>query len=79
MLKEAGKNGRNGPSARPPVVQDPELELVLAQFMGNAKEVLQKLVFAKVRIAQVNIQIYKHTNIQILRANCSGQYRNIQI
>ena len=54
MLKESGKNGRNGLSARPPVVQDPEFDLVLAPFMGSAKEVLQKLVFATERIVQVN-------------------------
>ena len=55
MLKEAGKNGRNGPSARPLVVQAPEFELVLAPIMGNVKEVLQRLGFAKERIAQVYI------------------------
>ena len=54
MLKESGKNGRNGPSARPLVVRDPEFELVLAPIMASVKEVLQKLVFATERIVQVN-------------------------
>ena len=54
MSKESGKNGRNGLSARHLVVKDPEFELVLAPFMGSAKEVLQKLVFATERVVQVN-------------------------
>ena len=55
MLKEAGKNGRNGPSARLLVVQAPESELVPAAIPGNAKELLQRLGFATERIVQVYI------------------------